>query len=288
MRRVFSAREVEVGTGAAGEGREEVCMALEEKTVTACIMRSFFEDFLRDLEVDVVIAGAGPSGVTAARYLAQAGVRTVVFEKNLHVGGGMWGGGMLFPRIVVQEGPNRLLEEVGVRLQEAEDGLYVADSVQAVACCTAAAIRAGARIWVGMSVEDLVIREDHRVCGVVLNWTAVEKAGLHVDPLAVSCRLVIDATGHEAQVCRTLVRKVPGLRLLTRSGEVEGELPMWAERGEEALVDNTRQVHPGLLVAGMAANAVFGSPRMGAVFGGMLLSGKRAAELAVELLRSSK
>jgi thiamine thiazole synthase len=36
----------------------------------------------------------------------------------------------------------------------------------------------------------------------------------------------------------------------------------------------------------MAANAVFGSHRMGAIFGGMLLSGRRAAELAVELLET--
>jgi thiamine thiazole synthase len=35
----------------------------------------------------------------------------------------------------------------------------------------------------------------------------------------------------------------------------------------------------------MAANAVFGSPRMGAIFGGMLLSGKKAAEIALEKLR---
>jgi len=34
----------------------------------------------------------------------------------------------------------------------------------------------------------------------------------------------------------------------------------------------------------MAANAVLGSPRMGPIFGGMLISGKRAAELAMELL----
>jgi len=63
---------------------------------------------------------------------------------------------------------------------------------------------------------------------------------------------------------------------------------MWAERGEAEILDNTREVYPGLLVAGMAANAVFGSPRMGAVFGGMLLSGKRAAELALTMLKPER
>ncbi len=32
----------------------------------------------------------------------------------------------------------------------------------------------------------------------------------------------------------------------------------------------------------MAANTVFGSPRMGAIFGGMLLSGKKAAGIILE------
>jgi len=263
-------------------------MAIEEAAITSAIVRSFTEEFLEGLELDVAVAGAGPSGITAARYLAKAGARVAVFERNLYVGGGMWGGGMLFTRIVIQEEAREMLEEVGVRLSPASPGLYVADSVEAVSRCSAAALDEGARIWVGMAVEDLVLREGDRVNGVVLNWMAVEKAGLHVDPLAVRSRLVIDATGHEAEVARTLARKVTGLRLLTVDGSIIGERPMWAERGEGALVDNTRQIHPGLIVAGMAANAVFSSHRMGAIFGGMLLSGRRAAELALELLGNKR
>jgi len=32
----------------------------------------------------------------------------------------------------------------------------------------------------------------------------------------------------------------------------------------------------------MSANAVFGGPRMGPIFGGMLLSGKKCAEIILE------
>jgi len=53
---------------------------------------------------------------------------------------------------------------------------------------------------------------------------------------------------------------------------------MWAERAETLTLENTREVFPGLYVAGMSANATFGGPRMGAIFGGMLLSGKKVAE----------
>ncbi len=260
-------------------------MTLEETAVTSAIVRSFAEEFLEDLELDVAVAGAGPSGLTAARYLAKAGARVAVFERHLYVGGGMWGGGMLFPRIVIQEEAREIMEETGVSLKPCGEGLFVVDAVEAVSRSAASAIEAGARIWIGMGVEDLVVREGDRVCGVVLNWMAVERAGLHVDPLALRSRLVIDATGHDAEVCRTLARKAPGLRLLTGDGAVAGERSMWAEKGEKELVHNTRQVYPGLIVAGMTANAVFGSHRMGAVFGGMLLSGREAARLALELLR---
>jgi ribulose 1,5-bisphosphate synthetase/thiazole synthase len=60
-----------------------------------------------------------------------------------------------------------------------------------------------------------------------------------------------------------------------------GERPMWAEVAEKKVLENTREVYPNLYVCGMAANAVFGGPRMGPIFGGMLLSGKKVAELAI-------
>jgi len=51
---------------------------------------------------------------------------------------------------------------------------------------------------------------------------------------------------------------------------------------------NTREAFGGVFTAGMCANAVFGSYRMGPVFGGMLLSGEKAASMVAERLAAEK
>ena len=259
-------------------------MKIDEITISKAITESFMKDFLEAMEVDVAIAGAGPAGMTAAYYLAKEGVKTAIFERNLRVGGGMPGGGMMFNRIVVQEEGKRILDEFEVQTVEYQKGYYIADSLEAVSTICSKSIKAGAKIFNLMSVEDVMIREDDRITGLVLNWSATSLAKLHVDPLTIRAKMVIDATGHDSEICRVVVRKI-GPKLKTQTGDLLGEKSMWAEVGEKEIVENTREVCPGLLVAGMAASAVFGSPRMGAIFGGMLLSGERAAEIAAEIVQ---
>jgi thiazole biosynthesis enzyme len=251
---------------------------MDEIIVSRAIAETYFKELLDYTEMDVAVVGAGPSGMTAAYYLAKQNVKTAIFERKLSIGGGMWGGAMMFNKIVVQPEGKEILDEFGVNTAVYQDNYHVADAVEAVTTLCSRTVKQGVKIFNLISVEDVMIREKGRVTGLVLNWTSVDIAGLHVDPLVVRAKVVIDATGHASEVSHVVAKKAGGKL------EIHGEKSMWAEVGEKKIIDNTREVYPGLIVTGMAANAVMGSPRMGAIFGGMLLSGRRAAELAIELI----
>ncbi len=257
-------------------------MKLNESKVTKLIMEEFFRDLSSSLELDVAVVGAGPSGMVAAYYLSKAGYKTAIFERRMSIGGGIWGGGMMFNKVVVEEQAKPILEEFGVSSVPKGDDLLVVDAVELASSLCLGALRAGARVYNLVTVEDVAVR-DGKVVGVVINWSAAGLAGLHVDPMVILSRRTIDATGHECDVCRIVEQKAGELD--TPTGKIMGEGSMWAEKGEESLVPNSREVFPNLFVAGMAANAVFGSPRMGPVFGGMLLSGKACAERVSKSLR---
>jgi thiazole biosynthesis enzyme len=252
---------------------------IEETTITKAIIDTYIKDLLACVESDVIIGGAGPSGLCAGYYLAKKGLKTVLFERGLKLGGGMPGGGIMFNRIVVQEEGCALLDEFGIQHQQYEPGYFVANSLEATACLTDKALKAGLHIFNLVTIEDVMVRND-RVEGVVINWSSVEMAKMHIDPVSFKSRVVIDATGHPCEIVRIVERKSEG-KLLTSSGRVEGEKSMWADVAERMTVENTKEVYPNLYVCGMAANASFGGPRMGPIFGGMLISGKKVAETII-------
>jgi thiazole biosynthesis enzyme len=257
-------------------------MPLDEIIITKAIIDRYYEKLISNLETDVAIVGGGPSGLVAGYYLAKAGKKVAMYERKLSIGGGMWGGGMMFNEIVVQKDAVHILEEFGIRFREFQENYYTADAVEAISTLTSKALQAGLTIFNCVSVEDVMMRPEG-ITGLVINWSPVEMAGLHIDPLTVRSKFVVDATGHATEVVKVVVRKVPG-ELMTPSGKIEGEKSMWADHAETLTIENTREVFPGLYVTGMAANATAGGPRMGPIFGGMLLSGEKVAgELAGRL-----
>jgi len=259
--------------------REAIFSPASEKAVTRAIVREFAAQFDEYVESDAVIVGAGPSGLVCGKILAHAGLKVLIVEKNNYLGGGFWIGGYLMNKITVREPADRILDELGVPHKVVSEGLHVADGPHACSKLIAAACDAGVKFANMTTVDDVVMRKDKRVSGVVINWTpvnALPRSITCVDPVAIESKVVIDATGHDAVVAR----------LLEKQGMIElaGTGAMWVEGSEDAVVQRTGEVHQGLVVIGMAVSTVFGLPRMGPTFGGMLLSGERGAECVLSML----
>jgi thiamine thiazole synthase len=252
---------------------------ISEKDVTKAIVSGFAEEFLEYVESDVVIVGAGPSGLIAAKRLAENGVKVLLVESNNYLGGGFWIGGYLMNKLTVREPGQRILDEIGVPYKKVQEGLYVADGPHACSKLIGAAMDAGAKVLNMTKFDDVVVRKD-KVGGVVINWTpvsALPRAITCVDPVALESKIVVDATGHDAVVVKSLEQR--GLV------EIAGFEGMWVEKSEDAVVEKTSEVYPGVFVTGMAVATTFGSTRMGPTFGGMLLSGEKVAELIIDQLK---
>lgn len=254
-----------------------------ETQVSKGIISTYFSKLEKNLELDVAIVGGGPSGIVAAYYLAKAGLKVAQFDRKLSPGGGMWGGAMMFNQIVIQQEALLIVKDFDIHTTPYQDGLYVMDSIESTSALLYKAVHEGATVFNCYSVEDVVFK-DNRVNGVVVNWTPVLREGLHVDPLNIMAKFVIDGTGHDSEVCKTIARK-NGVRLNTETGDVIGERSLDVTAGEEEVVKGTKEIYPGLYVCGMAASAVSGTPRMGPIFGGMLMSGKKVADEIIARLR---
>ena len=251
---------------------------ISEAQVTSAIAKKFHKEFIKNITSDVIIVGAGPSGLMCAKDLATEGFKTLIIEANNYLGGGFWIGGYLMNTLTFRAPAQSILEELGIPCEEADKGLFTASGPNACSKLISAACDAGANI-LNMTKFDDVVYRNKKVEGTVVNWTPVSALPRQitcVDPISLEAKVVIDATGHDAHVCRSLEKR--GMLKLADFG------PMDVNSSVGLVVEKTGEIFPGLIVAGMAVSTAYGIPRMGPTFGGMLFSGRKAAKLVKEKL----
>jgi thiamine thiazole synthase len=239
----------------------------------------FFETIQEYSDSEVIILGGGPSGLLAGRDLAKQGVKTLIVEQNNYLGGGYWVGGYMMNPVTVRAPAQKIWDELGVPYRKVNENLYATWGPDACSKLISSACDAGVRFLQLTKFDDLVLK-NKKVCGVVINWMPVSALPRNitcVDPVAFESKIVIDATGHDSVAVKRLMER--GLV------EWKGMNPMWVEGGEDAVVNYTGEVYPGLIAAGMSVTETFGLPRMGPTFGSMLLSGRKAAEVALDKLQ---
>lgn len=260
--------------------KKKIFSTVGEKEITRAIVNEFAKQFSEYVESDCLIIGAGPAGLMAGRELAKKKLKVLIVERNNYLGGGFWIGGYLMNKLTIREPGQEILSELKIPFEQVSKGLYVADAPHACSKLIAEACDAGVK-FANMTVfDDVVLREGNRVAGAVVNWTPVNALPREitcVDPVALETKMVIDATGHDAFVVKKLEER--GLVKTVGFGA------MWVERSEDLVVEHTGEVHPGLIVCGMAVTTTYGLPRMGPTFGAMLVSGKKAAEIVLKKIK---
>ena len=252
----------------------------DEFVVSKTILDSYYEKLHDSLECDVAIVGAGPSGLLLAGDLSRQGLKVVVIEAKLAPGGGTWGGGMGMNQVVFQPEVSGILERIGLRSKKVGK-VRTADAVELAACLINYALRGGATLLNLITAEDVTVLAD-RVAGVVVNRTGIS-GRYHVDPIMVSSKVTVDATGHDARLVNFL--NAHGYKIGTDSGVYMGEGAMDVVEGERFVVENAGKLFDGLYVTGMAVCATYNGPRMGPIFGGMLMSAEKVGGLIMSELR---
>lgn len=268
---------------------------IREAEVNRAMTRRYWNDMETYAESDVVIVGAGSAGLACAYELGKVAphLKVAIMEQSVAPGGGAWLGGQLMSAMVVRKPAHLMLDELNVPYED--EGRYVV--VRHAALLTATLMsevlrNPNVKLFNATAVEDLIIKPDpalggaRRVAGVVTNWSLVAQAhGTQscMDPNVMEAGVVVSACGHDGPFGATSVKRLARLGMVP-GGEVPGMGALDMEAAEGRIVCGTREVVPGMVLCGMELAEVDGSPRMGPTFGAMIVSGRRAAHVALAVL----
>lgn len=231
----------------------------------------YFKDLHDYAESDIVIIGAGSCGLSTAYVLGtqRPDLRIAIIEASVSPGGGAWLGGQLFSAMIMRKPADAFLRELGVPYEDEGNYVVVKHAALFTSTILAKVLQLpNVKLFNATCVEDLITRSVEndgavRIAGVVTNWTLV---AMHhddqscMDPNTINAPVVISTTGHDGPMGAFSVKRLVSMQRIEKLGGMRG-LDM--NTAEDAIVKNTREIVPGLIVGGMELSEVDGANRMG-------------------------
>jgi len=256
---------------------------IKESQVAKEMISRYMQDMLDYVQSDVIIIGAGPAGLAAAYELSKhENLKVALMEASVAPGGGGWVGGQLFSAMVVRKPAQEFLDEIEVSYDDKGDYVVIKHAALYTSTIISKVIKQGVKLFNAVAVEDFIVKNG-AVSGVVTNWAAVTRNhGVQscMDPNVMEAR-VISTCGHDGPNGAYGVKRLAQLGLIEK---LPGMKALDMNISENEVVEQTKEIFPGMIIAGMEVSEACGTPRMGATFGAMFLSGVKAAQLALKKL----
>ncbi|XP_058072654.1 thiamine thiazole synthase 2, chloroplastic-like [Magnolia sinica] len=258
---------------------------IKESIVAREMTRRYMTDMITYADTDVVIVGAGSAGLSCAYELSKnPSVRIAIIEQSVSPGGGAWLGGQLFSAMVVRKPAHVFLDEIGVEYDEQDNYVVIKHAALFTSTIMSKLLaRPNVKLFNAVAAEDLIVKEG-RVGGVVTNWALVSMnhdTQSCMDPNVMEAKVVVSSCGHDGPFGATGVKRLKSIGMIDA---VPGMKALDMNTAEDAIVRLTREIVPGMIVTGMEVAEIDGAPRMGPTFGAMMISGQKAAHLALKAL----
>ncbi|KAH7569523.1 hypothetical protein ACOSP7_012968 [Xanthoceras sorbifolium] len=258
---------------------------IKESIVSREMTRRYMTDMVTYADTDVVVVGAGSAGLSCAYELSKnPSVRVAIIEQSVSPGGGAWLGGQLFSAMVVRKPAHRFLDELGVEYDEQDNYVVIKHAALFTSTIMSRLLaRPNVKLFNAVAAEDLIVKGG-RVGGVVTNWALVSMnhdTQSCMDPNVMEAKVVVSSCGHDGPFGATGVKRLKNIGMID---SVPGMKALDMNTAEDAIVRLTREVVPGMIVTGMEVAEIDGAPRMGPTFGAMMISGQKAAHLALKAL----
>ncbi|XP_073303363.1 thiamine thiazole synthase 2, chloroplastic-like [Primulina huaijiensis] len=258
---------------------------IKESIVSREMTRRYMMDMITYADTDVVIVGAGSAGLSCAYELSKnPNINIAIIEQSVSPGGGAWLGGQLFSAMVVRKPAHKFLDELEIEYDEQEDYVVIKHAALFTSTIMSKLLaKPNVKLFNAVAAEDLIVKGG-RVGGVVTNWALVSMnhdTQSCMDPNVMEAKVVVSSCGHDGPFGATGVKRLKSIGMID---SVPGMKALDMNAAEDAIVRLTREIVPGMIVTGMEVAEIDGSPRMGPTFGAMMISGQKAAHLALRAL----